>query len=360
MTVPVAPNLGKGRWLVRNIVIFNPANRAIGQHELGEVLRPRGWRIAKITNAFAEALQMIAAGEASFLVIDDTSDHPAVLALRKQLFHVHALLTPTVVLWTPTSNEEKSFIQRHGSIEILNKPFSPLGFLSCFDKVINRYSSAPFSMLRSAYDAILAADMPKAFSLLTNLAKQGPAIPIAASALALFHLSSGRLQQMEKLLLHAQGISSHSVALHAHLIHLYLSLGLPLRALAHVEHLNEQYANPLVVNIDAMQAHLLLNDVRMAIGCCRNLILKGFLAEDARKFLPRLLFSGGFRDEFDAAISYKPAKFMQYDKAWYGLDEETAQQRCKLYEKNLVLHGQRTSATRHGDAKTISSHKKSG
>ena len=342
-------NAASGKWPVKNIVLFNPGNRNFNQGELSDVVRPRGWRISKISSSLPEVFQEISQGRASFLVIDDTYEYPAVMALRGQLFNVHALLTPTIVLWNPTSNEEKFFIQRHGLIETLNKPFSPLGFGSSFDKVLARYNNAPFSVIRSAFEAVVSADMARAFSLLMNLSKLSPTAGVACSVIALFHLAAGRFSHAEKTLLNGLSLSSHSVALTFHLIHHSLSLGLPLRALTYIDQLNEQYANPHIVNVDAMQAYLMLNDIRMAIGACRNMVLKGFMAEEARRYLPRLLFSGGFRDEFDAAINYKPAKFMLFDKAWYGLDDEAAEQRRKLYEKNLVLHGQR----RLGDAKAM-------
>ena len=357
MTVPFA---NKAKWRVPHIVIFNPTNRALGHIELGEVLRPRGFRIAKITDSLAEAFAEIVEGKASFLVIDDAPTYPAVIALRGQLFHVLALLTPTIVLWNPAGNEEKSFILRHALTEVLNKPFSPLGFLSCFDKMIHRCATAPFSLVRSAGEAVCAGDTQKAFSILTSLSKQGPAVPIAASALALFHRSSGNDHHAEKVLLKGVSMSSFSVALHVHLINLYMSLGMPMRALFFIEQLNDQYLNPNILNIDAMQVHLLLNNVKMASSLCRNMILKGFMEEEARKFLPRLYFSAGMREDFDAAIGHRPAKFMQYDKAWYGLDNETAEQRRKIYEINLPQNSQRSTSSRGADGKPINSPKKTG
>jgi DNA-binding response OmpR family regulator len=338
-------NITAEQWAVKTVEIFSPTHRSLG-FDLSDVLGQRTWKVKETTSSFKKAFAEITIGSASVLVIDDSDQQPATTLLRHQIFDLISSITPTIILSSPQHKEELPFMSRIGMPEVVQKPLSPATFLAAFDQLIHRWSTPIMSDLRNVGRQLINKQRKTAFQGLLHLYKQQETTSLTVPTLALIYRLAGKNDVAERLLTsHLDKYPEHVCAM-LHLIDIYLFGGEPLKALELIKVLDTVYHRPKSLRVDLIQAHLMLNELIPTIEELRELGKIEFYSAQTKLFIPRILYSAGLHDEFDAAINFRVNKFDEYQKSWHQISDEFADKRKKQYEKYSVAKKQQLSELR--------------
>ncbi|NRA67935.1 MAG: hypothetical protein HRU19_25865 [Pseudobacteriovorax sp.] len=308
---------------------------------LKEILAQRRWKLLDIYKSDEECFANLSIGHANLLIIDDTILAPGSFILREQLFREIPCLTPTIVICSEHNRPDMLCMRSMGRPAIVNKPLTPQKFLDAFDDLIKLWNEKSFRSLREAATQLTKGNKAVAFKHITEEVRKGTANSLASTFLALHYRNEGDLVMTEKVLIKAFVAGQHDMNIILPLIDLYLFGGSPNKALMLIAKANREYENPNFLCIDAIQAHLMLNELQESVIYFQQMIDNEYYANVAKHYLPRILYSSGLIDAFDKAIRFRIEKFDEYQRAWHTLSDQDAERRSKQYQVNLSTKKQK-------------------
>ncbi|SMF56515.1 hypothetical protein [Pseudobacteriovorax antillogorgiicola] len=325
-----------GNFKVPTAVAYSAFDRKLNII-IKDIISKRGWRLEGTHTSEDECFALLTTGKASLLVIDDTVEVPASFILREQIFNVVPVLTPTIIICSEHNEVDMKCMMAMGEPVIVKKPLTPQKFLDAFDRVIKRWSAPPFGNLREAAFLIANGQRQNGYKLLAKMVQNQAVHHIASAALSLYYRQKHDFLMTEKILYNAFKAGEHQMSIILSLIDLYLYSGCPRKALELLKKANYEYNNPNFLCIDAIQAHLLLNQIRECSPYLTQMIENDYFADVGRYFLPRIAYSSGLLDLFDKSIRYRPDKFDEYQRAWHVLSDKDAKRRLSQYEQVSVM-----------------------
>ncbi len=299
---------------------------------LKDILSKRRWTLMGTYESEEECFANITIGKANLLIIDDAVQAPASFILREQQFHVLPILTPTIIICSDHNKIDMDCMLSMGAPVIVRKPLTPQKFLEAFDILIKRWNEEPLKSLRTVSTLLTTDKKQQGIKMLAQQVQNRGAHHLASTALSLQYRDVEDLIMTEKILISAfdQGIRSMNIILP--LIDLYLYGSCPRKAIELIQKANAEYGKPNFLCIDAIQAHLMLNEIRECIPYLRQMINNNYYANVARHYLPRMLYSSGMLEEFDKSIRFRPDKFDEYQRSWHMLSDRDAKRRLSQYE----------------------------
>lgn len=320
-----------GNFKVPVAVAFSAFDKKINLI-IREALIKRRWKLQGTHDVDRECFAVLVSGKASLLIIDDSIGIPANFALREQIFQTVPLLTPTIVICSEHNAADVECMMTMGAPIVIRKPLTLTKFLEAFDQLIQRWSQAPFTLFRSAANYFVEGHSQKAYSLLGELVRGQPH-HIASAAMSLHFRHKNDLLMAENFLYKALKAGHHQMTVILPLIDLYLFSASPSKALKLIQQAMKDYRNPNLLCVDAIQAHILLNQIRESIPYITQMIENDYFADVGRFLLPRIAYSAGMMDLFDKAIRYRPDRFDEYQRAWHNLTDADAKRRLAQYEE---------------------------
>lgn len=319
-------------WPVRRAVAYSRSPKNIGL-VLKDILSKRDWKMVDVTSSLDEAFAKLTIGEATLLILDDMPEDPATLALRQQLFHPVAAITPTLLICSQHSETELQCMKSMGQPKLIKKPMSPNDFIDAFDQLVAHWSTGPLAEVRKAAAKISGGQQQTGYKILTEIVQSKQEAPLANAALSLHYRQNNDLVMTERVLQGAlkQGLFEMTIILP--LIDLYMYSGAPANALKLIEKANASFGQPNFLCIDAVQANILLNQIGECTPYLKQMIQQEWFADVARHYLPRIVYSSGQLDEFDKAIKFRAERFDEYQRAWHLLSDDDAKRRRTQYEQ---------------------------
>lgn len=340
------------KWQNRNAIAFSPHNKRFGS-ELRPILAKRNWKIPRTVDSLDEAFQGIISGEGSLLILDDDHFSPVCDSMRLLLFHPILCLTPTIITLSEDHQSLTESLRTMGDPAIVHRPSTPEKLLQAFDQLTDQWSLGDYVILRQAAQKFARDQKKAAYSLLVKAFKKPRSIPITATAISLFYRSQNNFKMTEKVLVSVLKKHPYQLSAIFPLIDLYLYGCLPEQALTLCRQVQRRYNTPKFIIPDTIQSLLMLNQIQETIPYFRFLQKIDYFADEARTFLPRLLYATGQWDEFDKAINYRVEKFDRYQKAWHILTTEAANKRKQQYQQMTMTKDTATPAEKKTPEKNM-------
>lgn len=304
-----------GNWKNPNIVYLCGELSPISE-ELRERLERREWKISYATDDAIKAIEAIRGGEGSVLIVNDTMNLPAIIALRSRLSDAIATLTPTIIATSEASSSDAKYIEEIGKVDVFEQPLGPSRVIDCLEMSLRRWSTGDLSKLTEARILLCESETASAIKVLTSCLSNKELAPYALQCLANALKGEADNKQIEKLLLGALKEHSRNLGVILTIIGFYLRVAMPETALKLINLARKNYTNPRIILLDQIQAYLMLNRVEESIPLIENLLKMGLMPGLMRNYLLRCLYAEGFTDQLTGLTDGHGSVIDHFQQEW--------------------------------------------
>ncbi len=280
-----------------------------------EIVRSLGIELAIVSKDPIDTLRAIESFQADIIIIDDNSTNSAISVMRSYISSPVCCLTPTIVLMNESKKVDGQILATLNRPMVIHKPLSPGRFANGFKALHNVWSQGFFKEIIDALKKFNLKQNDEAMQILIQLTRNSKAQSIVAPAIAALVRQSGNTKVAEKILLAALKISPLDVGVIVALIDLYIRYGMPQTALRLIKSFESVLGVTSLTSIDALQAHLMLNDIDEAIERTKALLAQNMLGTDGRDMLAKLYYCEGRMQEFSQTL-HSETKANKIATAW--------------------------------------------
>lgn len=301
-------------WSQTSAVVYTLASGNVGMM-IRELLRNHGWKVALTTNSVPELVDCVRNEQANLIIIDDDSDMPSSITVRRLMADPVCCLLPMLAFLSEQNRNERLALSRLGRPEIVSKPLTPDKFIPGFDRLVMRWSSGIYVPIRKASELLIQGREASGKLLLEKLTKYDQSLPIIMPSLAKIHAQFDSPKAAEKLLIaNLQGASKDLSIVFA-LVDLYLHHAMPALAMRLLKTVYKAYVKPACITPDIIQTAFMMNNLSEGIDLLKEQRQRNPEDKKINQYLCRTLFSEGRIEEFKR-IASRNHSIGRYEEEW--------------------------------------------
>jgi hypothetical protein len=281
-----------------------------------ELIRQVRCNLITHTNSIEVALQYIASGKATLLIIDDGNEKPACSAVREIISHPIGQLTPLLVLLMDRNIKEAEPLSHLAKIKVAPKPMTSSSFPPVFRSLLRIWSTDEMIELQLATTRIRKSDLAGSCEIFESLKKSADLTPMISRAHALTLQNAGQITSAEKVLLDQIKAFPNNIGILTTLGQLYMNAAMPALADRIFKKLNEKFLGTVTFIPDLIQTGLLLNNYDQVVDQLRILIKNEYMPGTTSKLLSRTLYAAGRKKEAAYVLANLDNEFKRIEFQW--------------------------------------------
>ncbi|MBQ46766.1 MAG: hypothetical protein CMP10_04640 [Zetaproteobacteria bacterium] len=308
--------LAMHEWPVRKAITLS-VGTSPWDPEIRERMKRRKWDLGDKVSDAGQAIDILKSGNASVLIIEDSSDISSSILLRQCLYHEITFLRPTIVMISDRNKTHIPSIETMGIPAIIDQPTTPGKFIESFEELIFKWSTSYYSPIQEPADLIITGDNISAIKKLRQLSIDQALGSIAAPALALALEKLNQHKESERTLLNCLKSAPNNLGALLTLMNFYIKSAMPLAAKKVIHKINTIAAHPMSILIDQFQCHLMLNEIDQCIGVLKKINSIPQFSEKSNLLLARCLLSEGRNREYQKLLPLiSPENLQKAECSW--------------------------------------------
>ena len=303
-------------WPLKRAITISGSKTA-SDSEVADRLKRRGWELGSKVSSVEKALDRVAQGDASVIIIEDSPNLPLPVALRAMLKDINGLLTPTISIASRNTAGEKSCFGTIGQVIVVEDPYTPSKFIENFEFLTHRWGQDYLAGLNHAGTAYRTNNHQTCIKILSELMATDDLniLSVAGPALSLFFRKTN-LKTAEKLLLGVLGKAKRNSGVILSLVDLYLRAGMPGLSYRLLKSANAIYNNPKTLMIDQIQTNRMLGLEHHSVPILKRMIKEKYMDKWATTALARILYLSGEHEELKQLLKGSDKELDKFHRAW--------------------------------------------